>query len=531
MEKNVSLIICSKDRAAQLEKCLQSINGEEMLAVGGELILVNNNSTDATKKIMLSFKEKAVFPVTVVDEPRVGLSHARNAGLLSSRGEIIIFTDDDCYLDKDYLITVSKVFESGDFDYCGGRILLYDKSDSERTACNSSNQKPIFKPHTFIPAGSIQGANMIFRRKVTKRVGLFDTMLGAGTPFPSEDIDYAARASLAGFRGAYIPELVVYHHHGRKPGDKSTRETLKSYDRGRGAYYAKFILEGHCSFAAHWIGQSIKRRGDGFVREVVAGIKYLFARKSSRRSLKNFESANKFVILASQRTGSTFLQHLLNSHGRIRVAQEIFNGNHKKNATKPMIKDFYYQRGIDPITYLKTFYSQKCNIKVSHIGFRLFYNHARKPKEKCVWDYLRNMHDLKIIHLQRRNSLENLLSLKLAEQSQKWMRMEGEEQIDYEPVRLEYGECVHFFEERERNIEESNAFFKENHMIDVFYEDLVADQGIETKRLLEFLGLKPRILKSNILKQNKRRLSAMITNYSELKNKFRNTKWEKFFYE
>ena len=156
-----------------------------------------------------------------------------------------------------------------------------------------------------------------------------------------------------------------------------------------------------------------------------------------------------------------------------------------------MIKDFYYQRGIDPITYLKTFYSQKCNKKVSHIGFRLFYNHARKPKEKCVWDYLRNMHDLKIIHLQRRNSLENLLSLKLAEQSQKWMRMEGEEQIDYEPVRLEYGECVHFFEERERNIEESNAFFKENHMIDVFYEDLVADQGIETKRLLEFLGLNP----------------------------------------
>ncbi len=61
MEKNVSLIICSKDRAAQLEKCLQSINGEEMLAVGGELILVNNNSTDATKKIMLSLQREGGF--------------------------------------------------------------------------------------------------------------------------------------------------------------------------------------------------------------------------------------------------------------------------------------------------------------------------------------------------------------------------------------------------------------------------------------------------------------------------------------
>ena len=82
----LSLIICSRNRATKLKRCLESIDAQEMLDVNGELILVNNNSTDDTEEVMLSFKKTAPFPVIVVTEPNTGLAYARNAGLLKSKG-------------------------------------------------------------------------------------------------------------------------------------------------------------------------------------------------------------------------------------------------------------------------------------------------------------------------------------------------------------------------------------------------------------------------------------------------------------
>ncbi len=66
-------------------------------------------------------------------------------------------------------------------------------------------------------------------------------------------------------------------------------------------------------------------------------------------------------------------------------------------------------------------------------------------------------------------------------------------------------------------------------MMDIFYEDLAADKNFETNRVLKFLGLKDANLESNHVKQNNQSLSDLISNYSDLKNKFKNTEWEIFF--
>ena len=121
------------------------------------------------------------------------------------------------YLADDYLPTVHRLFDGEAYGYCGGRVLLYDKQDAAY-ALVDDDDKAIIPPGSFISAGRLLGANMVFKREVVETVGPFDPMFGPGTRFRCDDIDYIARASLAGFVGGYVPELIVYHHHRRKPG-------------------------------------------------------------------------------------------------------------------------------------------------------------------------------------------------------------------------------------------------------------------------------------------------------------------------
>jgi glycosyltransferase involved in cell wall biosynthesis len=281
-EFKVTLLICSRNRAASLQRCLGSINPEEMLEAHAELILVDNGSTDDTQQVMRSFQRKAPFPADIVYEPRPGLSNARNAGLAKARGEVIVFSDDDCYLAPGYLLTASRVFDSGEFYYCGGRIFLHDPSDA-KYGLIWRKKFELLPPGRFIPTGKIQGTNMVFHRSVVEKIGPFDTMLGPGTPFRTDDIDYCARASMAGFTGAHVPELVVYHHHGRKPGTEEFERLKAENDYGRGAYYMKFILLGNFLYAWQWFKRALRLdKLPATMRELRGAIHY--ARERRRAS-------------------------------------------------------------------------------------------------------------------------------------------------------------------------------------------------------------------------------------------------------
>jgi GT2 family glycosyltransferase len=260
-----------------LGHCLEAINPPEMQSARGELILVNNGSMDQTEEVMRRFQESAPFPVEVINEPVPGLGRARNSGLAKAVGEIIVFTDDDCYLAPGYLQKAGSLFTTSQFDYCGGRILLYDDNDSEY-GCDFRGQFHLIPSHSFIRAGEIQGANMVVHRRVIDKVGGFDPMLGAGTPFRCEDIEYCARASMAGFVGAHIPDLVIYHHHRRRPGP-DIAGLAELNDFARGAYYMKFLLRGNLQYFRGWAQLSFHRRAwRRGLREMRGAMAYLLAR-------------------------------------------------------------------------------------------------------------------------------------------------------------------------------------------------------------------------------------------------------------
>lgn len=95
----LSVIIVTYNRADMLAETLDSI--VEQTRVPDEVVIVDNNSTDHTKAVAERYKNK--LNIVYVFEGIQGTSTARNTGVKASKGDIIVFTDDDCIADKNWL--------------------------------------------------------------------------------------------------------------------------------------------------------------------------------------------------------------------------------------------------------------------------------------------------------------------------------------------------------------------------------------------------------------------------------------------
>jgi GT2 family glycosyltransferase len=238
---DVSLIICTRNRSQQLARCLDSLR-RITSGIDWELIIVDNGSIDETPDVARKFIRTASVPTHYVLEPKPGLANGHNAGVAVAHGEILAFTDDDCYPAPDFPDRVRSAFEDPSVGFITGRIVLHDPADHPITT-NESVIPLTFDARSYIRGGAVQGANMAFRRRVLLDIGGFDPLFGPGSVFNAEDLDAASRASLRGWKGRYCPEVVVRHHHGRKASDAAP--LLKSYWIGRGAYHMKLLLKSH----------------------------------------------------------------------------------------------------------------------------------------------------------------------------------------------------------------------------------------------------------------------------------------------
>ena len=244
----MSLVLCTRDRAKQLSSFFEKLPLAKISENNVEIVLVDSDSQDETFSLMEQFKSNhPALNIKIVKSNKPGLGFARNLGIKNASSDIMIFADDDCYYADDYMMIASKVFDHKDkFKFCGGRILLFDPTDAQ-VGCNFENNYKLYPGETKLLPGQFQGANLIVHRDVFDKVGGFDPELGAGKRFRFEDIDLLARAALAGFAGAHVPDLVVYHHHGRKDGhDLDIFKQQNDY--ARGAFYSKMVLLGYFDY-------------------------------------------------------------------------------------------------------------------------------------------------------------------------------------------------------------------------------------------------------------------------------------------
>src|SRR5690349_18019340 len=131
---DLSLIVCTRNRCAALLQCIDAVS-KVVTARRWQFVIVDNGSTDGTVRYLAGLPEHVgAAQLSLISERRQGLGIARNAGWRAASGDIIAFTDDDCYVAPDFVDSVVRAFSDfPNVGFIGGRILLHDPSDARIT--------------------------------------------------------------------------------------------------------------------------------------------------------------------------------------------------------------------------------------------------------------------------------------------------------------------------------------------------------------------------------------------------------------
>jgi glycosyltransferase involved in cell wall biosynthesis len=218
---DVSIIICTANRAAELRETLSSMARVHQPGQV-ELLVVDNCSTDGTRQVVEHAARHGPFPILYLFEPEPGKYAALNAGIKASTGRIIAATDDDARIEVNWLERAVDGLSRYGCEFVGGRVLpVWGASKPAWLAENNGLHTKVIalldhgdRVREFGRGISWPlGVNVAYRREVFERVGLFDNRLGrkAGTLRNQAQREWHLRARAAGARGFYLPDMVVHH--------------------------------------------------------------------------------------------------------------------------------------------------------------------------------------------------------------------------------------------------------------------------------------------------------------------------------
>jgi O-antigen biosynthesis protein len=248
----VSVVVCSYNGSKTLDGCLRSL--QKLNYPDYEVILVNDGSTDAVPEIAARYSY-----IRYHEQPNRGLSVARNVGMNLALGEVIAYTDDDCFADPDWLyFLVAKLLET-DASGVGGPNLL-PTDDGPVAACVSAS--PGTPAHVLIDdsvAEHVPGCNMAYWADRLRAIGGFDPVYTKA----GDDVDVCWRLQAEGEKIVYAPAAMVWHH--RRATVPAYLKQQRGYGEAEGLLKRKhpekfrgFRLD------LNWLGRIYTRAGLGF---------------------------------------------------------------------------------------------------------------------------------------------------------------------------------------------------------------------------------------------------------------------------
>lgn len=294
----VSVVICTRDRAEALARCLTSLPRQSRMP--DQVVVVDNASRDdgRTRAVALA------AGVNYVREERPGLDIARNRGVRAATGSIVAFTDDDVRLHPRWLERLTAAFDSDRVMAVTGLVLPAELDTKAQAYFETywgfgRGYAPIDFGADFFRTDRIRGcpvweigagANMAFRRETFRHAGLFDERLDVGAAGCSGDSEYWHRVLSHGGTCRYEPAAVAFHYH---------RRDFPGLSRQIFAY-----MRGH---AAALMVQYERSGNLGNLRRAFATLPALYARRWLRRLFHGRDESD--LLLAEETCG--FISGLL----------------------------------------------------------------------------------------------------------------------------------------------------------------------------------------------------------------------------
>jgi LPS sulfotransferase NodH len=235
----------------------------------------------------------------------------------------------------------------------------------------------------------------------------------------------------------------------------------------------------------------------------------------------------RFMILGRSRVGSTYLMRLLNSHPEAVMYPAVYHSIDAKIG-RPYIGDMdapLALRQKDPVAFLDQYIYRDYPGYIRACGFKLFYSHAREASQQPLWSYIERSPEIRIIHLQRKSLLRNIVSGLIARKTGRYIDYRGTPSS--KAISLGTDELRSHFERLRRQQARHRETFRHHQVLDIYYEDLVDDFSVQMRNIQRFLGLSVRLdLSGGIRRQNPEPIRDLVVNFDELKLYFEGTEWE-----
>lgn len=220
----------------------------------------------------------------------------------------------------------------------------------------------------------------------------------------------------------------------------------------------------------------------------------------------------KFIVLSRSRCGSNLLVSLLRNCPEIQCRGEVL----QRIDGKPL------KTTIDELFIPK----QK---KTKVIGFKYFYYHPVDGDSQKATEILKSIEELKVIHLKRRNLLKTVISCEIAELTGVWYVNDKTNHTEKKPIEISVEKVKEEIDLTNSRINKGDLDFAANPNITVFYEDLVDNRTTEFRKILDFLNVSETVPgDSPLKKQNPEPLDKLVSNFQEIINSFKGTKYEHY---
>lgn len=192
----VSVVVPAREAAGTIGRTLAALSNQTV-EEPYEVIVVDDGSTDATAQLA----EQAGPPVRIVRQPAQGPARARDRGAASAAGDVLAFTDADCFPVSGWLAHGLKALRTADL--IQGQVLpdpSVPLGPFDRTIWALEEN------------GLYETANLFVTREAFEAAGGFrESIEPARGKTLAEDIFFGWRVQRNGLRTAFCPEALVHH--------------------------------------------------------------------------------------------------------------------------------------------------------------------------------------------------------------------------------------------------------------------------------------------------------------------------------
>lgn len=211
----VSVIVCTYNRSILLKNCLESLDKQVTVKSKYEIIVIDNNSIDDTRKVVRDFTNNRTN-IRIVTEKNIGRSHARNRGWKESAGKYIAYIDDDAIAKSDWVEQIiAFVKKYPEINVFGGPYDRYSYKPipawipKKYFTLDNGNKIKFLNLNT----EWISGSNIIFNRSIFNKYGGFNLNFGGKGDkiIYGEETELLLRLKKRGEIVYYVPNIRVRH--------------------------------------------------------------------------------------------------------------------------------------------------------------------------------------------------------------------------------------------------------------------------------------------------------------------------------